>query len=165
MRLSQLFKRITHSVATLFPKKRVTPTLMVRFEDLKYISNYQMVIVANTVTIDLQEPLIDINLNLKDDLQKCSHLFPFVVGNNGNLISPKFGRRVKHHAEPQKTSIYLEYILDPVENTRLILRIIGKDPQSILIVQDERRNPELPVTLFMYKPSNLPQENRRGRIR
>ena len=150
--------RLLTFAGRLFKKRNARPLIDVKIEDLKFIWNYQMVVVHSNVTIDLREPLLDIHLDLQEGLQKSSHLFPFIVGDHGTLISPKFGRRVFYSDAPQKTSIYLEYILDSGKQTRLILRIIGKDPQSIYIVKDERRKPELPIVLFMYKPKNNPQE-------
>lgn len=134
------------------------PQPQISFTDLQYVWNYQMIVIPNTTVLDLLEPLIDINLNLKNSLSKHSHLFPFIVGDNGNLISPNYGRRVNYGDQSQRTSMYLEYPLDTDKKTKVILRIMGKDPQSIHIVHDERRAPSNPMILFMYKPRRLPQE-------
>lgn len=115
-----------------------------------------MVVIQTSQTIDLVHPLLDITFDILDHIASESHRFPILVGDNGLLVQCSGGRRVVNQKDVQRSSIYLEYVLDPAEKRKVRLRIIGNHPQSICVVLDERRDNHLPLIVFLKK--SAPQE-------
>lgn len=120
-------------------------------DDFKYIWNHQLIVIQNDVIIDLITPIFPIDPNLKKFVSSYKKRFPFVVGDNGNLIGVSFVRSIFDNRDKQKNSVYLEYILNKYTKTRMTLKVSGNDPQSVKVIKDERLDNALPVILFLAK--------------
>jgi hypothetical protein len=135
------------------PKETPPEVLSLTPDHFKYIWNHQLIVIQNDIIIDLLKPMFPINSDFSKFKNEYKKRFPFVVGDNGNLIGVSFVRCIFDSLDKQKNSIYLDYILSRKTKTRITLKISGNDPQSIRVTRDERLNNEIPVILFLAKIS------------
>lgn len=136
------------------PKETPPEVLALTPDHFKYIWNHQLVVIQNDVIIDLLQPMFPIDPNLTKFKNEYKKRFPFVVGDNGNLIGSSFVRCIFDNSNKQKNSVYLDYILNKTTKTRITLKVSGNDPQSVKVTRDERSNNEVPVILFLAKASS-----------
>jgi len=122
-------------------------------DDFKYIWNHQLIVIQNDTIIDLLVPMFPIEPTLKKLVPLYKKRFPFVVGDNGNLIGVSFVRSIFDNRDKQKNSVYLDYILNKSTKSRMTLKVSGNDPQSVKVIKDERVDNVLPVILFLAKVS------------
>lgn len=142
------------SILDIFRRSRKQPppeVISLTPDNFKYIWNHQLIVIQNDITIDLIHPMFPISPDLKKYSSEYKKLFPFVVGNNGNLIGTSFARCIFNRNEPQKNSVHLDYVLDKKLKTKLVLKVSGNDPQTVEVIKDERKANATPVILFLAK--------------
>lgn len=134
--------------------KKPIETFQLTPDNFKYIWNHQLLVIQNDVIIDLAKPMFIISPDLKINSNEYKKKFPFVVGNNGVLVGASFIRCIFDSLNPNRNSVFLDYILDKKTKTRITLKISGNDPQTVKVTRDERSNNEIPVVLFLAKIGN-----------
>lgn len=120
--------------------------------DITTIWHHHILAIDPSITIDLKDPLVDLS-QCAADLCNRPAAFPLVVGDNGQVLAASGGRLISGGGDK---SLYLTYHLKPRSANKIILKLRGRDTQTIEVFRDDRKNSKIPIVLFLPKPIKTP---------